>query len=46
MDLRDVISLIFILFNVGYKNGYVTGSCHGYFMYLLVIVKMMDAIPN
>ena len=41
-----VISLIVIWFYVGYKHGYMTGSCHGYFMYLIVIVKMMDAIPN
>ena len=41
-----VISLLFIWFNVGYKHGYVTSSCHGYFMYLLVIVEWMDARPN
>ena len=41
-----VISLIFSWLNAGYKHGYMTGSCHGYFMYLLVIVKLMDARPN
>ena len=41
-----IISLIFIWFNVGNKHGYVVGSCHDYFMYLLVIVKWMDARPN
>lgn len=40
------ISMIFTWFNFGYKHGYVTDSCHGYLMYLLVIVKLMDEIPN
>ena len=46
VDLIVFISMIFTWFNVGYKHGYMTSSCHGYFMYLLVIVKMMDARPN
>jgi len=41
-----VISMIFMWFYASYKHGYMTGSCHGYFMYLLVIVKWMDAGPN
>jgi len=41
-----VLSLIFIWFYDGYTHGYMTGSCHGYFMYLLVIFKWMDARPN
>ena len=46
VDFMVDISLIFIWFNAGYSHGYVIGSCHGYFMYLLVIVKWMDARPN
>ena len=46
VDLMVVISLIITWFYVGYKNGYTTCSCHGYFVYLLVIVKWMDARPN
>lgn len=46
VDLMVVISLIFIWFNDAYKHGYMTGSCHGYFMYLLVILKWIDARPN
>ena len=35
-----------IWFNVGCKHGYVSGSCHGYFMYLLLIIKWVDERPN
>lgn len=41
-----VISLLFTWFNVGYKHGYVIGYGHGYFMYLLVTKRIMDARPN
>ena len=40
------ISMIFIWFYAGCKYGCMTSSCHGYFMYLLVIFKRMDARPN
>ena len=46
VHLMVFISMIFTWFNFGYKHGYVTDSCHGYLMYLLVIVKLMDEIPN
>ena len=46
VDLMVVISLIFIWFNASYKHGYMTSSDHGYFMYLLVITKLMDERPN
>ena len=46
VDLMVVISMIFVWFYVGYKHGYMIGSPHGYFMYLLVIFKWMDATPN
>ena len=41
-----VISLLFSWFNVGYKHGYMTSYCHGYFMYLLVTEKKIGARPN
>ena len=41
-----VISFLFMWFNVGYKNGYMTGCSHGYFMYLLITEIIMDARPN
>ncbi len=41
-----IMSMIFIWFYVGYKHGYMARSCHGYLMYLSVIVKWMDARPN
>ena len=40
------ISFLFTWFYASYKHGYMTGSSHGYFMYLFVIVKIMDARPN
>ena len=46
VDLMVVISLIFIWFYVGYKHVYISSSCLGYFMYLLVIIKWMDARSN
>jgi len=44
--LTVVISLLFSWFDVGYKHGYLTSYCHGYFMYLIVTERIMDAIPN
>ena len=44
--LMVLISFSFSWFNVGYKHGHMTGYYHGYFMYLCVIFKMMDARPN
>jgi len=44
--LMDFISFLYKWSNVGYKNGYVTGYSHGYFVYLLVIGRIMDARPN
>ena len=41
-----VISFLFTWFYDSYKHGYMTGSIHGYFMYLLVNVKIIDARPN
>ena len=41
-----VISLLFTWFYVGYKHGYMIGSSHGYFMYLLVNIKIRGVKPN
>jgi len=41
-----VISFLFTWFNVGYKLGYMTSYSRGYFIYLLVTKRIMDAIPN
>lgn len=40
------VSLLFSWFNVGYKHGYMTIYCHGYFTYLLVNERIMDERPN
>ena len=44
--LTVFISLLFKWFNVGYKHVYMTSYSHGYFMYLLVTKRIMDARPN
>jgi len=41
-----VMSFLVSWFNVGYKNIYMTGYCHGYFMYLLVTERIMDVRSN
>jgi len=41
-----VISSLLAWFNASYKHGYVIGSSHGYFLYLLVNERIMDARPN
>ena len=46
VDLMVAISILFTWIYVGYNHGLLAGSCHDYFMYFLLIVKMMDARPN
>ena len=46
MHLMVVLYLLFTWFNSSYKHGYVIDLCHGYFMYLLVTINWIDAIPN
>jgi len=41
-----VVSFLFSFFNIDYKHGYMTGYCHGYFMYLIATERIMDARPN